>query len=306
MTSRNLVLSFSRIETLFPYLSSNLTPLKHYLYTTDTMVNITHNNTRGSISQIRASGLSIIVFLGDCGRLVIQSVRFALKGEVNFGSTLSQMAAIGVDSIPIAMITTLSTGAVFAFYTAGLFVRFGATGFLGGTLTLSFLMELGPLLAGVTVAARSGAAIAAEIGSMVVTEQVDALKSMAVSPVRYLVAPRLFAAILMMPFIGVVADLTGVFGCFMMSVANGVPGVTFIESAHRMVSETEMLKGLIKTVVFGAIITVVSCRQGLRTKGGAVGVGQSTTSSVVLCVVLIFISDFFLAQMLAAPTFRGQ
>ncbi len=270
------------------------------------MVNLASNNSDNVFSQLQEILVSALAFLGDCGTLIARSFTFAVSGKVNVPYTLSQMSAIGVDSIPIAMITTLSTGAVFAFYTAGLFVKFGATSFLGGTLTLSFLMELGPLLAGVTVAARSGAAIAAEIGSMVVTEQVDALRSMAVSPVRYLVAPRLIAAIVMMPFVCVVADIAGVFGCYLMSAANGVPGPTFIESAHRMVSETEMLKGLVKTAVFGAIIAVISCRQGLKTKGGAVGVGQSTTSSVVLCIVWIFISDFFLAQMLAAPTFRGQ
>jgi phospholipid/cholesterol/gamma-HCH transport system permease protein len=212
------------------------------------------------------------------------------------------MSAIGVDSVPIVVASTLSTGAVFAFYTAGLFVRFGATNFLGGTLTLSFFLELGPVLAGVNVASRCGAAIAAEIGSMVVTEQVDALRAMGVPPVRYLVVPRLLACVVMMPVIGVFADLGGVLGAMIMCSTQGVPPQAFLESARTFVTEVDLIKGLVKTLWFGFTIAIVACQQGLRTKGGATGVGRATTSSVVLCVVLIFISDFFLAQVLSGAS----
>ncbi|MEP6756923.1 MAG: ABC transporter permease [Chthonomonadales bacterium] len=212
---------------------------------------------------------------------------------------------MGVDSLPIAIITTLSTGAVFALYTAGIFLRFGGAQFLGGMLTLSFILELGPLLAGITIASRSGAAIAAEIGSMVVTEQVDALRALAVSPVRYLVAPRLIACVIVMPIVGVFADLSGVIGSYLMARNEGVPGQIFIESARSMVNTGEFAKGLIKTLVFGALIALISCQQGLRTKGGATGVGRATTSSVVLCVVSIFVADFFLAQVLTGPSIKG-
>ena len=185
-----------------------------------------------------------------------------------------------MDSVPIVVASCLSTGAVYSFYTADVFVRFGATNFIGGTLTLSFLLELGPVLAGVNVASRSGAAIAAEIGSMVVTEQVDAMRAMAVSPIRYLVAPRLVACVVMMPLLCVFADLAGVFGCYVMAGLHGVPGQAFIESTRTFVSTDDMLKGMIKTVFFGFLIASVACQQGLRTKGGATGVGRSTTNSV--------------------------
>jgi phospholipid/cholesterol/gamma-HCH transport system permease protein len=243
--------------------------------------------------------LSTLVFLGETWLLAVRALGFLLRGKLHLKNTLQQMAAIGVDSLPIVLACCLSTGAVYAFYTAEIFVRFGATQFVGGTLTLSFLLELGPVLAGVNVASRSGAAIAAEIGSMVVTEQVDALRAMAVSPIRYLVTPRVVACVLMMPLVGVFADLAGIMGCYLMAGSHGVPHQAFIESARTFATGSDLMKGLIKTICFGLIISIVACQQGLRTKGGATGVGRATTSSVVLCVVLIFVSDFFLAQILA-------
>ncbi len=242
---------------------------------------------------------SMLVFLGESVLLAARAIGFLVRGRLHLRNTLVQMAAIGVDSLPIVLACCLSTGAVYAFYTSDIFVRFGATQFVGGTLTLSFLLELGPVLAGVNVASRSGAAIAAEIGSMVVTEQVDALRAMAVSPIRYLVTPRLVACVVMMPLVCVFADLAGVLGCYLMAGTHGVAGQVFIESARTFASAQDLLKGMIKTVVFGLLIATVACQQGLRTKGGATGVGRSTTNSVVICVVLIFVTDFFLAQILA-------
>jgi phospholipid/cholesterol/gamma-HCH transport system permease protein len=246
--------------------------------------------------------ITFLTFLGETATLAYMSLVYLVRGRLNIRETINQMSAIGADSLSIVMITTLSTGAVFAYYTADIFIHFGAANYIGGTLTLSFLMELGPLLAGVTVSARIGAAIAAEIGSMVVTEQVDALRSMAVSPIRYLVLPRIVACVLMLPVLGVFADLAGVGGSFLMALYHGVPGQTFLESARTFVTERDMIKGLVKTIWFGFTIAVIACHQGLKTEGGAVGVGRSTTRSVVLCVMLIFISDFFLAQLLSGAS----
>ena len=239
-----------------------------------------------------------LLFVGQTWQLAFEALSYILRGRISLTETVRQMALIGVDSLPIIVATSVSTGAVLAFYTSDVFIRFGAAVFVGGTITLSFLLELGPVLAGVMVAARSGAAIAAEIGSMVVTEQVDALRSLAVSPVRYLVAPRLLACVLMMPVCGLVSDFAGVLGSIVMAAAHGVPTATFIESVRTMATETDLLKGLVKTLWFGFTIACVASRQGLATERGAAGVGRATTSSVVLCVVLIFISDFFLAQIL--------
>src|ERR1043165_9788884 len=162
-----------------------------------------------------------LVFFGEIAALTSGAVGFLFKGRVSTRNVLLQMSAIGVGSLPIVVSITFSTGAVVAFYTSSVFVRFGATQFVGGTLTYSFLNELGPVLAGVAVAARSGAAIAAEIGSMVVTEQVDALRSLAVSPVRSLVVPRMAALVMMMPVLGVFGDVAGIYGAYLMSGTRG-------------------------------------------------------------------------------------
>ena len=241
---------------------------------------------------------STFVFLGETWELAVGAFRFIGKGRISLRQTAAQMNAIGVGSLPIVLIINFSTGAVFAFYTAQVFVQFGATQFVGGTLTYAFLNELGPILVGIAVAARSGAAIAAELGSMVVTEQIDALRAMAVPPVRHLVVPRLLAAILMLPVLGVFGDVAGVAGSMIMSAAGGVPTEAFLESVRTYVSSGDFVNGLIKTVWFGLTIALTACHQGLKTSGGATGVGRSTTNSVVICVVLIFVSDFFLAQML--------
>lgn len=247
-----------------------------------------------------------LLFVGESWRLAFQAFGFIVRGRVSRAETVRQMSAIGVDALPIILATSVSTGAVLAFYTSSVFVRFGAASFVGGTLALSFLLELGPVLAGVMVAARSGAAIAAEIGSMVVTEQVDALRSLAVSPVRYLVAPRLLGCVLMMPICGLAFDVFGLGSAMVMSLSQGVPYATFIESVRTMASETDLLKGLVKTLWFGLTIASVACRQGLATERGAAGVGRATTSSVVLCVVLIFVSDFFLAQALSGASVAAR
>lgn len=246
-----------------------------------------------------------LAFVGETAALAWSALALIARRRVSASVTLEQMAAIGADALPIVTIITLSTGAVFAFYTAPVFVRFGAVGFVGGTETLSFLLELGPILAGVAVAARSGAAIAAEIGTMVVTEQVDALRSLGVSPVRYLVAPRVLACVLMMPLVGLFADAAGVGGAAVMSAAHGVTSQAFVDSVRAYVTQADLVKGLVKTIWFGFTIAVVACHQGLRTEGGASGVGRATTRSVVLCIVLIFVADFFLAQLLTGASVSG-
>jgi phospholipid/cholesterol/gamma-HCH transport system permease protein len=241
----------------------------------------------------------LVDFVGEATILAGQAIGSILHGGFEMRDLINQMASVGVDSVWIVLIITSATGAVFAFYIATLTRQFGGFNqFLGGTIGYSFLNELGPTLGGVGLAARSGAAIAAEIGSMVVTEQVDALRAMAVSPVRYLVVPRLLAATIMLPLLTALADIAGLVGSYLFALGAGVSGEEFWNSVHTYTKVTDLLHGLFKSVVFGFLIGLVACQQGLRTKGGATGVGRATTSSVVLCVVLIFITDFFLAQIL--------
>ena len=234
----------------------------------------------------------------DIFRLTEQTVVAIFTGQVALGDVVEQMAVIGVDGVWIVMTVCAASGAVFALYTATLALQFGFPQAVGGTLAYSFFNELGPVLGGVGFAARSGAEIAAEIGTMAVTEQVDALKAMAVSPVRYLVAPRVIACVLMMPLLTVIADTIGLFGSAVSANAHGVGYNIFFTSVYKYAKVTDLTNGLIKSVVFGYLIGIIACMQGLRTEGGATGVGRSTTRSVVMCVVVITIADFFLASVL--------
>ncbi len=241
---------------------------------------------------------NLLIFLGETALLSFQCLKSLVTGRVAMRDVLTQMASVGADSIWIVLANNFFTGAVFSIYTATLAVEIGFPDFVGGTVGYAFLNELGPMLAGVSLASRAGAAIAAEIGTMVVTEQVDALRAMAISPIRYLVAPRVIASMCMLPLLTVLADVFGMIGAMLAARSYGVGSIVFWESVHKFTQPVDLWRGLIKSVVFGLLIGTVSCQQGLRTEGGATGVGKATTSSVVCCVVLIFLSDFFLAQIL--------
>lgn len=241
---------------------------------------------------------NLLVIVGEAAILTGRTIRTGIRYGVHIGDLLKQMASIGVDSVWIVCIISAASGAVFALYTAKLALNIGATIFVGGTLGYAYLNELGPVLGGVAFAARSGAAIAAEIGTMVVTEQVDALRAMAVSPTRYLVLPRVLAATIMLPALTLVGDFVGLFSGYVSATMNGVPGADFMESLFTYTRPADLINGLIKAVVFGYLVGITACQQGLRTKGGATGVGQATTRSVVLCVMLISLSDLVLAIIL--------
>lgn len=239
-----------------------------------------------------------ITFFSDTITLAGQAFAATLTGRIAMRDLVQQMAQIGVDALGIVLIMSITSGSVFALYTASLASNIGFVDVVGGTLAYAFLNELGPVLGGIAFAARSGAAIAAEIGTMVVTEQVDALRAMAVSPIRYLVAPRVLAATLMLPLLIVIADFIGVGAGLLSSSANGIPPATFLASVYKFAHARDLINGMIKALFFGFIIGVVACQTGLSTRGGATGVGRSTTRSVVLCVMLITIADVFLANIL--------
>ncbi len=242
-----------------------------------------------------------LAFIGDCSLLFLQSVRDFAAGRVRLADLVQQMALVGVDSLGIVLLITAATGSVFAYYIANLSLTVGYTGFVGSGVAYAFLNELGPVLGGVAFAARVGAAIAAEIGTMAVTEQLDALRTMSVSPVQYLVAPRVMAAIIMLPLLILFADLAGVTSGYFFAGMMGVPHSTYMNSIYSFIQPIDLTDGLIKAVWFALMVGLTSCRQGIRTEGGASGVGRATTSSVVICVVLIFISDLFLTRMLTGP-----
>ncbi len=247
---------------------------------------------------IRRIVTPVFVFVGECGLLVGQSFTAMVRHKVKFSDIIAQMSQLGVDSLGIVLLICIATGAVFAFYISNISNLVGYSGFVGSGVTYAFLNELGPVLGGVAFAARVGSAIAAEVGTMVVTEQVDALRAMAISPVRYLVAPRLAATVIMLPVLVVFGDIVGVLVGYYVAGLSGVPHASFVNSVRVYIHAADLVNGLIKAVWFGLLVGVTACRQGLRTERGAAGVGRATISSVVLCVVLIFVSDFFLTLIL--------
>jgi phospholipid/cholesterol/gamma-HCH transport system permease protein len=253
--------------------------------------------------MLRAVGhqvVAAITFAGDSVMLFLRAGSFIGRGRIGLRRTIQQMAIAGADSFPIVTVTLLFVGMAWGWHTATYMVKFGATSYFGGTTALAIARELGPALCGVVVAARVGSAFAAELGTMTVTEQVDALRALAVNPVYYLVVPRLIACIVMLPILTVVAIAAGLLGAFLLAVHVGVSPAEYITSVQQWLGNRDLFGGIAKTLVFGLVIAIVGCRQGLRTTRGAEGVGMATISSVVLSIVLIYTFNL----LLTAAIFR--
>lgn len=236
----------------------------------------------------------------DTGRMAILFVETIKRlKDASPKETIRQMALLGADSLPIVVLTILCTGMVFSVQTAKEFVRFGASSTVGGIVAIAMGRELVPALTGVVVAGRIGAAIAAEIGTMKVTEQIDALKVMAANPISYLVAPRFIAIVIMMPILVVFANLVGNLGGWVVAhYYAGISTFSYQNSIKTLAETYDVVGGMIKSSVFGAIIATVGCYEGLNAPNGAEGVGLATTESVVLSIILIFITNYFLSIVL--------
>ena len=241
--------------------------------------------------------VTVLVYLGEILMLLWQTLKSARRG-VDARDLLDQMASLGVNSVWIALLTSSTSGAVLALYFAPFLKQYGAESFTGAVVALAIARELGPVLTGVVVAARAGSAIAAELGTMKVTEQIDALRALAVSPIQYLVVPRLLAAVIMVPLVCALADAGGILGGYIVSNSEGVLGVTYLNSMKQFLDPSDFVKGIFKTLVFGLIIALVGCHQGLKTRGGATEVGKATTNAVVLSIVLIYIANFVLTYFM--------
>ncbi|HBN08406.1 MAG TPA: ABC transporter permease [Cyanobacteria bacterium UBA8530] len=251
------------------------------------------------LEEVGKGPLNLLEAFGEPILLAAKAFGSILRGKIHRGNALSQLSLIGVDSFPIALLTALSVGMVFTMQVASEFIRFGATSAIGGVAAIAIARELAPLLTGVVVAGRVGAAIAAELGSMKVTEQIDALKVMATDPVDFLVAPRVLACVTMLPLLTLLANIIGIFGGGMVAVAlKGVSPQLFFDSVQQLLTAGDVFRGLIKAACFGAIIAVVGCQKGLATSNGAQGVGRSTTDAVVISLITIFVSNYFLSSLL--------
>jgi phospholipid/cholesterol/gamma-HCH transport system permease protein len=242
--------------------------------------------------------VAMLTFVGEVSIILADALKRIFRPPYEVGETVNQMAFVGVASVPIVMLTSFFSGAVLSLYLTQFLQQYGATQFLGATIGLTATREAGPVLAGIMVAARAGSAMAAQIGTMAVTEQIDALKMLSVHPTNYLVVPRMIAGIVMLPILALVAMYSAVFGGWLVAVGQGVPSGTFIGSVQQFVEPSDFISGMIKAPFFGLIVALVACQQGLRTKNGAVGVGRSTTNAVVISMVLIYMADYFLASLL--------
>ncbi len=237
--------------------------------------------------------------LGAFGLLQIETLRAVITGKVNPREVCRQVVFIGVNSLGISTLTALFTGMVLALQTAYGLERFGAKHYVGNVAGLAFIRELGPMLTAVVLCGRVGAGIAAEIASMVVTEQVDAMTALGADPVARLVSPRVLAGIIATPLLVVFANLTGIYGGLAIAVFElNVSAHVYFQSLYYTILIRDIFDSLIKSGVFGFIVASVACFQGLRARGGTEGVGRTTTSAVVIGCVWVFIADFFVTKFL--------
>jgi phospholipid/cholesterol/gamma-HCH transport system permease protein len=254
------------------------------------------NNTLETVGR-RTSRLitevgGVLMFFG-------QTIRWTFSRPFYLKNVLKQMEQIGVNSVPVVLTTALSTGMVLALQSYTGFKRFGAQTLIGTVVSLSMTRELGPVLTGLMVAGRAGASMAAELGTMRVTEQIDALSTLATNPMKYLVVPRFIASTIMMFFLTALGMIIGIVGGYFVGVkVLGTNPVTYINNSINYTEVSDIWFGLIKALVFGAVVGLIGCYKGFNTEGGAEGVGKATTGAVVVSCMLILILDYFLSALL--------
>lgn len=233
------------------------------------------------------------VFLGG------QAVWHLFRTRINTRNTLNQCLSVGPGSLMISLVTAAFVGMVFTIQVAREFIYFGAGDAVGGVLAIALTRELAPVLTAVVLAGRVGSAFAAEIGTMRVTEQIDALYILKTDPIDYLVVPRMIACCVMLPILTLLSLITGLSGGLLISTQlYEIPNSIFLDSIHTFMGIWDIASAMIKSMVFGAVVAVIGCSWGLTTSGGAKGVGQSTTTAVVTALLAIFVANFFLSWMM--------
>jgi phospholipid/cholesterol/gamma-HCH transport system permease protein len=254
------------------------------------------------LKVLESIGGALLRALGELGRfvdLLFRTATWAVRPPYDIAEIVKQMVRVGVDSIPVVFLTGLFTGMVIALQTYTGFARFHAESFVGSVVALSVTRELAPVLAALMVTGRVGSAMAAELGTMRVTEQIDALVALATEPVQYLVVPRVVAATVMLPLLVVMADAVGIGGGYVVAVdLLGANPVTYVHNSFQFLEMNDLTSGIVKAAFFGLIFSLIGCQKGYYTEGGAEGVGISTTRAVVAGSLAILIADFFLTKVL--------
>jgi phospholipid/cholesterol/gamma-HCH transport system permease protein len=251
---------------------------------------------------IRTTGRYIIDFTHEMGQIIFfffDTLRQMFVRPFDLHNTIKQMYVVGVTSLPVVIVTGLFTGMVLALQSYTGFERFGAESLVANVVAMSMTREMGPVLTAFIVAGRAGAAMAAELGTMRVTEQIDALETLATNPIKYLVVPRFLASLIMLPALTVVADIIGILGGFMLTTETfDTSPVLYWKRTWEIIEPYDYNYGLVKSCFFGASIAIISCFKGFFSEGGAEGVGKATTSAVVFSFMTILISDYFLTEWL--------
>lgn len=252
-----------------------------------------------SIDLIGGYCLNFCDKLGKFILFLIKALKTLVSTPLKTKKVITHMELIGVDSLSIVMLTGTFAGAVLAFQSYIGFKRFGGEEFIGPVVALSLTRELGPVLTGLMVTGRAGSAIAAEIGTMAITEQIDALRTLCINVWQYLVVPRIVASTIILPFLTLFAMLCGVIGGYVVSVhVLNLNGEQYIAGIKKYLELSDINNGLIKSGVFGFILSWVGSYKGFYTSGGARGVGTSTTQSVVIGSIMILIANYFLTAWL--------
>ena len=240
---------------------------------------------------------SFFFSIGEIVDFLLNCVKYSITEKFYVNIFITQFMKIGFNSLPVVGLTSIFTGMVLALQSYTGFSRFSAESAIPNVVVLSITRELAPVLAGLMVAGRSGAAIAAEIGTMKVTEQIDALKTLSTNPFNYLIIPRILAGIISLPLLVIVGDIIGVMGGYLICVnlLNFNPTV-YLQNTYNFVQFIDVFSGLVKASVFGFLITFMGCYHGFNAKGGAQGVGQSTTYSVVSSSILILLMNYIITS----------
>ncbi|WP_045223042.1 MlaE family ABC transporter permease [Desulfonatronum thioautotrophicum] len=251
---------------------------------------------------VSALGSVALTISRDAGRIILlllEALGWLFRPPWRWRLFFKQLEFIGVNSVFVVALTSLFTGMVLALQTYYAFRMFSAEALVGATVALSMARELGPVITALMVTGRAGSAIAAEIGTMRVTEQVDALSVMAINPVQYLVLPRIVAGVIMVPLLSALSVFIGVVGGYLVGVKLlGIHGGIFMNKIYEFVELSDIYNGLVKAACFGLILTLVGCYKGFYTRGGAEGVGRATTQAVVLSSVLILTFDYILTALM--------
>jgi phospholipid/cholesterol/gamma-HCH transport system permease protein len=256
----------------------------------------------GLLNLFRWIGNYTIRFVEEAGKIMVLFVRtlsWIFRPPLERKEIFKQMEEVGIRSFPVVTITSAFTGMVLALQSFTGFKRFGAETMVGTVVALSMTRELGPVLTGLMVSGRVGSAMAAELGTMRVTEQIDALFTLGTNPIQYLIVPRFLATTLMLPVLVIFSDVIGIVGGYLVSVQIlGTNPTLYFRRTWDFLELSDLYSGLLKAIFFGMIIATISCYQGFSTEGGAVGVGRATTRAVVIASLMILISNYFITAVL--------